>query len=201
MQLAERRLEEQSVQPALGSELGKWLKQEWAWGRISPQMRQKIASLAIADMVAACGLEAIPQDLQRLATLGSSGAHPNNVHRDPCFLFCFSIGFSIHMDVYKPHITKFITDVLVVHIKDVSLLPEPERVVLPLKIAAGAAFQSIMLPHMVFHSLYSLLGNHFLAWRHQEAPSILDQNCNPPHHGWALFEIQRLLAVFRRMCG
>lgn len=44
---------------------------------------------------------------------------------------------------------------LVVHIKDVSLLPEPERVVLPLKIAAGAAFQSIMLPHMVFHSLYS----------------------------------------------
>ena len=86
--IAARKLEEEIAQPALDSELGKWLKQEWAWGRFSPQILQKIASLAIADM-AACGLERPPQDLQKLAAMGTFGAHQNNIHGAPCSLFSY----------------------------------------------------------------------------------------------------------------
>ena len=58
-----------------------WLEEQWAWGSMSAQCIQKIAHLALQDMVA-CGVEEIPPTLQKLASIGTFGHHSANCHRD-----------------------------------------------------------------------------------------------------------------------
>ena len=58
-----------------------WLEEQWAWGFMSAQCIQKIASLALQDMVA-CGVAEIPPALQKLASIGTFGQHSENCHRD-----------------------------------------------------------------------------------------------------------------------
>ena len=55
------------------SQLVAFLIQQWAWGEISAQMVQKIASRAHADIT--CVREGTPIDLDPLATLSSLGGH------------------------------------------------------------------------------------------------------------------------------
>eukprot|EP00438_Fugacium_kawagutii_P016899 Skav205369 [mRNA] locus=scaffold2437:85413:87176:+ [translate_table: standard] len=66
---------------AAPSLLATWLKEQWAWGRFSPQEVQHIAALAQKDMKA-FGCNALPSNLCALAEMGTYGKHPNNVHRD-----------------------------------------------------------------------------------------------------------------------
>ena len=58
-----------------------WLEEQWAWGFMSAQCFQKIASLALQGMVA-CGVAEIPPALQKLASIGTFGQHSENCHRD-----------------------------------------------------------------------------------------------------------------------
>ena len=52
----------------------------WAWGDMSTPLIQKIADAAKTDMIANGGQ--VPDKLDRIATLGTSGAYPNHTHRD-----------------------------------------------------------------------------------------------------------------------
>lgn len=58
--------------------LASFLLEEYAWGRMAPQMVQKLSSLAIRDFREGGGLA----DLERLASMGTSGHHSNNLSRD-----------------------------------------------------------------------------------------------------------------------
>ena len=53
---------------------------QFAWGDMSPQLAQKIASLAVDDMGGAsnCKLE----ELKFLAGMGTRGLYPNNMHAE-----------------------------------------------------------------------------------------------------------------------
>ena len=61
--------------------LSEYLKRQWAWGHISPQTVQAIASHAIGDMKA-CGLTDFPPLLAKFAALGTNGQHANNMHKE-----------------------------------------------------------------------------------------------------------------------
>lgn len=61
--------------------LSEYLKRQWAWGHISPQTVQAIASHAIGDMKA-CGSTDLPPLLAKFAALGTNGQHPNNMHKE-----------------------------------------------------------------------------------------------------------------------
>lgn len=63
------------------SSLAIFLEEQWAWGYFSPPTCQRIALLAVADMHS-MGLQEAPTALQKLASLGSAGAHSQNCHRD-----------------------------------------------------------------------------------------------------------------------
>ena len=64
------------------SSLARWLVQEAAWRTLSPQVVQKIAALAVADMEMAYGTTPNLNDLVTLSKLGTTGSYSNNVHRD-----------------------------------------------------------------------------------------------------------------------
>lgn len=61
------------------SGLASFLVENWAWGRLSPQMVQQLASAAQTDMEATGELKA-PKPLERLAKLG--GGYDNMMSRD-----------------------------------------------------------------------------------------------------------------------
>ena len=61
--------------------LAEYLKQQWAWGHMSPQTLQAIASHAIGDMTAS-GVTNFPPLLQKFAALGCMGQHANNMHKE-----------------------------------------------------------------------------------------------------------------------
>ena len=63
------------------SSLANYLEEQWSWGLMSGQTIQKIAMLALRDMEAV-GCEIAPTSLQKLASIGTSGLHANNCHRD-----------------------------------------------------------------------------------------------------------------------
>ena len=63
------------------SKLATYLEEQWSWGYMSPQTCQKIASLAVQDMEAA-GVEQTPLSLKKISTIGTSGSHAQNCHRD-----------------------------------------------------------------------------------------------------------------------
>ena len=58
----------------------------WSWGLMSPQTMQDLAHKALLDFDNALSDErkakAIRDDLKMIATLGSTGRHDNNMHRD-----------------------------------------------------------------------------------------------------------------------
>ena len=63
------------------SRLGNFLLDRWSWGTASVQQVQMTAKLAVQDMKDfGCG--DLPADLVFLASLGSGGTHPQNMHRD-----------------------------------------------------------------------------------------------------------------------
>eukprot|EP00969_Alexandrium_andersonii_P336082 14854881-Alexandrium_andersonii.AAC.1 len=64
-----------SSSSAPSSHLARLLLQEWCWSGMSPIKMQQIAAAAMQD-------GAKGNDLQSLATLGSSGQQPKNCHRD-----------------------------------------------------------------------------------------------------------------------
>lgn len=65
----------EGLQATAQSALGNLLVEKWAWGDLSGPMVQAIASAAVAD-------GATHKDLDKLAQLGSHGAHQSNIHRD-----------------------------------------------------------------------------------------------------------------------
>ena len=106
------------------SVLAKFLEQAWAWGDLSPQQVQRIASLAKKDMLAVGLTQSdVPGRLNKLAEIGSAGVHSNNCHRD--------------LMAYLPGKCK---------------LPRPFLEVVPFK--TGESAQAFMLPREVFSSLY-----------------------------------------------
>lgn len=77
----------QKLQAAMAAEkphtsgLATYLEEQWAWGYMSAQTIQRIASLAVTDMKNQ-GANNPPQALLDIAKIGSFGAHPQNCHRD-----------------------------------------------------------------------------------------------------------------------
>ena len=64
------------------SKLGRWLIEQWAWGKLSPQQVQTIAGLANDDIQKALETKESMWDLQRLSSLGGSSHRSSNMHRD-----------------------------------------------------------------------------------------------------------------------
>lgn len=58
----------------ISSHLGRALLEKWAWGTMSPQEVQELASKDILDFKAANTAQ-VPADLHFLASLGSGGIH------------------------------------------------------------------------------------------------------------------------------
>ena len=79
-----QRLEASSIAtpPAIESTLADYLIKEFAWGGMSPQTVQKIASLAMADFRKAIAAGGVLKDLDTLSKLGGSSKLSNNMHRD-----------------------------------------------------------------------------------------------------------------------
>ena len=74
----------QKNRPEHGSYLAAFLLEQWAWGLMSPQLIQTIAAKARLDFNSWMedGKDLIATDLERISTLGSSGAYPQNCSRD-----------------------------------------------------------------------------------------------------------------------
>ena len=64
------------------SVLAKWLVQQWAWGKLSPQQVQMIANLANADVHTALSTKRPLVELQRLSNIGGAQQKAGNMHRD-----------------------------------------------------------------------------------------------------------------------
>ena len=79
-----QRLQQEAAETAghsVDSALAEFLECAWAWGDLSPQQVQVIASKALSDTTN-CNCETQPARLLKLASLGTAGAHPSNCHRD-----------------------------------------------------------------------------------------------------------------------
>ena len=63
------------------SSLATLLVEEWAWGRLSTPMIQKIAMAAKVDIEMLCNATA-PKAIAAIASIGSNGRYPNHTHRD-----------------------------------------------------------------------------------------------------------------------
>ena len=63
-------LQPQDQEDERPSELARFLLEEWAWGHISPQLVQQVATKASADMPGS-----VPKKLQKLAHLGGGYAN------------------------------------------------------------------------------------------------------------------------------
>ena len=66
------------------SALAAYLEGAWALGELFPQQVQRMAALSKQDMLAAGLTETekdVPARLEKLAHIGTAGAHPNNCHR------------------------------------------------------------------------------------------------------------------------
>jgi hypothetical protein len=103
--------------------LAQFLLSMFAWGNFSPQRVQHIAALACRDF--ANKDDDWLADLEALASLGTNGAHVNNVHRD-----------------------------LMAKMHSIPSLPEPFHVKLKFAEPLGWQDQGIMLPHEMFSVIY-----------------------------------------------
>ena len=153
------------------SSLAHWLKEQWSWGQLSPQTVQHVAALATRDMASA-GATSIPADLLKLAKLGSEGAHQNNCNRDLWAL-----------------------------VVDVSKLPKPFPILMPMKVQGGTALQSIFLPHVVFSPFVGALQraldfffpSHWQSW----LGALLDPLPTPPCNAPTSFEGTGLVILWQ----
>ncbi|CAE8633400.1 unnamed protein product, partial [Polarella glacialis] len=103
--------------------LAQFLLSMFAWGHFSPQRVQHIAAIACKDFA-----KIEPDwlaDLEALASLGTHGAHANNIHRD-----------------------------LMAKMQDLPRLKEPFHVKLIFTEPLGWQDQGIMLPHEMFSVIY-----------------------------------------------
>lgn len=107
------------------SSLAYFLLSMFAWGDFSPQCVQKIAALACADMQAAREGRSFP-DLEQLASLGTSGAHPNKCYAD-----------------------------LMNKLHGNATTPEPCVATLSFKEPIGKKPQSMFLPHEMFANIHT----------------------------------------------
>ena len=73
---------QEGAQPSGDSQLANWLIEQWAWGKLSPQQVQIIASLANADIHKALETKNPLQNLEKLGTLGGPSRKSGNMHRD-----------------------------------------------------------------------------------------------------------------------
>ena len=104
------------------SVLAAYLLERMAWGFMSPQEVQTLASLAVQDMEMSAPNSSQPfSDLTRLAAAGSHGVHANK---------CFG-------DIMKNNAGE-------------NLLPKAHLLRLPLKGHANDAVQAMILPHELF---------------------------------------------------
>ena len=131
---------EQAAKPKATSCLADCLLEKWSWGQYSLQEVQQIASMACKDMETAAAVP--PSDLKFLASLGSHGAHEENMHRgllqwanDKCkgqMTPSFSAAFN-----FKPPYNR--------------------------------QAQSLLLPHELFHCIYA---HYPQAWKQIILPSV-----------------------------
>lgn len=104
--------------------LADMLLEKWSWGQISPQEVQQFAAMACKDFEQNAAQP--PCDLQFLASLGTSGVHKNNMHRQ---LLQWGNGKCPHM-VQAFHAT------------------------FTFKPPYNNQMQSLLLPHELFHHIY-----------------------------------------------
>lgn len=107
------------------SVLAKFLLELFAWGEMSPQLLQRICSLACEDFERANKNPQVLADLSMLARIGSNGTHKNKRHAD-----------------------------LMAKVEPVSHIPKPFKVIIPFKDPLGNSPQGILLPHEMFSALY-----------------------------------------------
>lgn len=108
------------------SVLAAYLLQRMAWGFLSPQEVQTMASLAKQDIEMSANSTQPLDELSRLAAVGNHGAHPSK---------CFS-------------------DILRKHGQD-NQLPEAHLLKVPLKGHADDVLQGMILPHELFSAIYN----------------------------------------------
>ena len=117
------------------SVLAAYLQECWSWGKYSPQECQRLAHLAMVDIRHAqhCSELVTFLSLEKVAKLGGYGKHPGNMH--------------IEMDAAMPPVA----------------LPKVEYFDMPIKNPSTGlvemTVQSILLPHMMLHALFSFMKN------------------------------------------
>lgn len=84
------------------SVLARYLHQEFAWGRMSPQQVQKIAAAAMDDVTKAREQRAFFRDLDFLSKIGNEGRHANNMHRDIMRKITSTVGLPPATTVHIP---------------------------------------------------------------------------------------------------
>jgi len=107
------------------SSLALWLFSQFAWGLLSPQSCQAVASRACDDYKKMTQNEVTLEDLNLLSKLGSSGSHENNTNRD-----------------------------LMSNLEGRSHVPSPCCFTIPMKSFAEEVCSYILLPHEWFACLY-----------------------------------------------
>ena len=144
---------DREAQVNVTSGLATHLIEQFSLGHMSPQQVQHLASLAVKDMEHCGGVA--PVHVKKLASLGGSGSHAQNMHKE-------LLGF----------------------VEPWCLVAKPFQVLLPFKDDQWE-LQSILLPHEHFSSLYESYPNAFFKsflpdaedldrfWRHAlEHPSL-----------------------------
>lgn len=77
-----QRLDAAAVDREHESVLARYLHEEFAWGRMSPQQIQTIAECAMNDVTKAKEQGAVFNDLKFLSKIGNEGRNQNNMYRD-----------------------------------------------------------------------------------------------------------------------
>lgn len=130
VQQRKRKREQEEQAAGVGTSLlALHLASEFSWGSYSPQQVQKLASLTLQDFKKVARPEDIPEDLVKLAGIGSSGRYPSKCHEDL-------------MKLVEPRVK----------------LPQPTVANLPFKAPINEQPQAMFLPHETFASLYNDFG-------------------------------------------
>ena len=127
-------------------EVAKYLANEWAWGRMSPQQVQSICALLKKDLAAKGEGKLDERLVDDLAAIGSAGRNP-------------------------PHMGKQLVSVMYGRQRVPRLLRESGQFRAPLKNSiAGRHYETLdfLCPHIVFATLYH---DHNAAWRQLMVPS------------------------------
>lgn len=107
------------------SALAGFLLYQLAWGVMSPQLCQKIASLALDDFERSKRTGGALDELEKFAAAGTFGRHCNNVNRS-----------------------------VMAMAGEKSLLPQPFKAKLDYKMGLGEQTSAVLLPHEMFSAIY-----------------------------------------------